>query len=412
MTVRHQSIIPETLIDEFMTCTRLQYSGNLDITSVKGDKYSFYYRLGRIVWATGGRHPYRRWRRNMARYCPQVDVSTILLHPEDVNIPHWDYLLLQTLYKEEKINRQQVNDFVDSAIAELLFNLAQQVYFGDVECHPFGIRESIERNQRFILDTPISWSSTDVSLRNMRESWDVWYENNLANFSPDLAPILRQPQQLQEMVSETAYRNFVKLMNGKHTLRDLALTIKQDITSITSSLLPYILRGIIELIEVSDLPLPIKKIQVFPNLEPVKQGNQPLVACIDDSPQVCHILENIVTSSNMRFLGINNPVMSLSTLIEQKPDLIFLDLMMPVINGYELCTQIRRISAFTNTPIVILTGSSGIFDRVRAKVVGSTDFMTKPVMADKVVAMIQKHLQDVGCNELVTEMSDLQVCCV
>jgi two-component system, chemotaxis family, response regulator PixG len=412
MTVRHQSIIPETLIDEFMTCTRLQYNGNLDITCAKGQSYSFYYRLGRIVWATGGTHPCRRWRRNMAKYCPQVNVSKMQLHPEDMNLPHWDYLLLEALHKEEKINRQQVNDFVDSAIAELLFDLAQQVYFGNVECHPFGIRENIERNQRFILDTPISWSSTDISMRNMRESWDVWYENNLANFSPNLAPVIRQPQQLQEMVSPTAYRNFVKLMNGKDTLRDLALTIKQDISSVGSSLLPYVLRGIIELIEVADLPLPTQKAKISPHPAQVKQSYQPLIACIDDSPQVCHLLENIVTSNGMRFLGINNPVMSLSTAIEHKPDLIFLDLMMPVINGYELCTQLRRISGFANTPIIILTGSNGLFDRVRAKVVGSTDFMTKPIMADKLMAMIQKHLQDVGSTKLVTAISELQVCCV
>jgi two-component system, chemotaxis family, response regulator PixG len=412
MTVRHQSIIPETLIDEFMTCTQLQYSGNLDIKCKKGHAYSFYYRLGRIVWATGGTHSCRRWRRNMAKYCPQVDVDEMLLPSEDMNIPHWDYLLLETLYKEEKINRQQVNDVVDSAIAELLFDLAQQVYFGNVECHPFGIRESVERNQRFILDAPMSLSSTDVSLRNMRESWDIWYENNLANFSPNLAPIVRQPEQLQKMLSPTAYRNFVKLMNGKHTLRDLASTIKQDILSVGNSLLPYVLRGIIELIEVPDLPLPVKKIEIFPNLQPVKQPHQPLIACIDDSPQVCWMLENIVTSNGMKFLGINNPVMSLSTSIEQKPDLIFLDLMMPVINGYELCTQLRRVSAFANTPIVILTGSNGLFDRVRAKVVGSTDFMTKPIIPDKVLAMIQKYLQNVESTDLLTAISELQVCCV
>ena len=66
---------------------------------------------------------------------------------------------------------------------------------------------------------------------------------------------------------------------------------------------------------------------------------------------------------------------------------------MPVASGYEICAQLRRISVFANTPVIILTGSDGLFDRVRAKVVGSTDFITKPVVADKVIGVIRKYIQ-------------------
>lgn len=395
MTVRHQHVIPDSLFDEFMTCTKLQYNGKLDIESFKGYKWTFYYRLGRIVWATGGCHQARRWRRNIMQYCPHVDIDNIQLLPEDAAIKYWDYRLLELLYKNKKINRDQVNNIVDSTILELLFDLAQQSYFNDVEC---------DRNQKVILDAPMSLSSTDVSLRHMRESWSSWSEAGLTNFSPNSAPVLRHPQQIQQLVSPGAYKNFVKLMNGKYTLRDLAVKMKQDLLSVTHSLMPYILRGIIELVEVEDLPLNL--IDTKKNLQSasVKASKQPLIACVDDSPQVCQILKQIISSNGMKFIGIQDPVKILPTLIEQKPDLIFLDLIMPVANGYEICTQIRRISCFANTPVVILTGSDGLFDRVRARVSGSTDFITKPVVADKVMAMVSKHLQryevDVNVNSL------------
>ncbi|MFM6153596.1 MAG: response regulator, partial [Sphaerospermopsis kisseleviana] len=58
------------LLNEFKTCTQFQYNGKLNIKSAKGRQWAFYYRLGRIVWATGGTHPFRRWRRQMAQHCP------------------------------------------------------------------------------------------------------------------------------------------------------------------------------------------------------------------------------------------------------------------------------------------------------------------------------------------------------
>ena len=105
------------------------------------------------------------------------------------------------------------------------------------------------------------------------------------------------------------------------------------------------------------------------------------------------MLEGIITQNGLRFMKIQDAVQALPILIEHKPDLIFLDLIMPVASGYEICTQLRRISAFANTPVIILTGNDGLIDRVRAKVVGSTDFVTKPVAADKVMAMVHKYLQ-------------------
>ncbi len=79
-------------------------------------------------------------------------------------------------------------------------------------------------------------------------------------------------------------------------------------------------------------------------------------------------------------------------LLSRKPDLIFLDLIMPNTNGYEICAQLRTLSCFRHTPIIILTGNDGIVDRVRAKMVGSTDFITKPVQEYIVLEAINKYI--------------------
>jgi two-component system, chemotaxis family, response regulator PixG len=385
--IHPEMMVSSNLLDEFKTCTLLQYSGKLDIKTAKGHRWTFYYRLGRIVWATGGIHPFRRWRRHMAQYCPEVDVDKIQLRAEDTQIDYWDYRLLEVLHEKQRIKREQINSIVESTIAELLFDLAQQANFTPI---------TSDRNQDVILETPMSFTSADMSLRFMQDSWKTWSDAGLANFYPDHAPILRRPEQLESSVSPGVYKNFVTLMNGKYTLRDLAFKMKQTIMPVTRSLLPYILKGVIELIEVPDLPLKISEAR--PNSTVTKtSASGPLIACVDDSPQVCQMLEQILVPNGFRFVKIQDPLQALPILIENKPDLVFLDLVMPVASGYEICAQLRRVSVFAHTPIIILTGSDGLLDRVRAKVVGSTDFISKPVASDKVMAVVRKYVH-AGAN--------------
>jgi chemotaxis family two-component system response regulator PixG len=381
--IHPELMVSNNLLDEFKTCTLLQYSGKLDIKTAKGHQWTFYYRLGRMVWATGGTHPFRRWRRHMAQYCPEIDVDKIPLRAEDAQINYWDYHLLEILHEKQKIKREQINSIVESTITELLFDLAQKANFNTI---------TSDRNQDIILETPMSFTSADMSLKFMQDTWKTWSEAGLANFYPDHAPVLRRPEQLQQQVSPAVYKNFVTFMNGKYTLRDLAFKMKQSIIPVTRSLLPYILKGIVELVEVPDLPLKISEAKNNTSIK-ASAPSAPLIACVDDSPQVCQMLEQILVPNGFRFVKIQDPLQALPILIEHKPDLVFLDLVMPVASGYEICAQLRRVSIFANTPIVILTGSDGLLDRVRAKVVGSTDFISKPVAADKVMGIVRKYVQ-------------------
>jgi two-component system, chemotaxis family, response regulator PixG len=371
-------MLSNNILNEFRACTQLQYNGQLNIKSSKGHQWTFYYRLGRIVWTTGGTHPFRRCRRYIAQYCPHMDVDKLQFRKQDISINYWDYRLLEILYRRQKIKREQIQAIVENTIAELLFDLAQQTDFNSVTCN---------RTQEVILETPMTFTSVDVSMKHMHNSWKTWSEAGLANFSPDLTPVLRKPEQLQQLVSPSLYKNFVSLINGAYTLRDLAVRMNQGLLPVARSLLPYVLKGIIELVEAPDLPLTITEDKNNSISTQPQKLKSPLVACVDDSPQVCKILEQIITSNGLRFIQIQDAIQALPILIQNKPDLIFLDLIMPVASGYEICTQLRRISSFANTPVIILTGNDGLLDRVRAKVVGSTDFLTKPVAADRVMSV-------------------------
>jgi len=149
--------------------------------------------------------------------------------------------------------------------------------------------------------------------------------------------------------------------------------------------LPYIEEGYISLNSIADLPPPVSATTI------VQEERNILVACIDDSPAICQTLQSIVTPAGYRFLAITDPIKAIATILASKPDIIFLDLVMPNANGYEICASIRKLSFFRNTPIVILTSNDGMVERVRTKIVGATDFLSKPIQPDEVLNMISKH---------------------
>jgi chemotaxis family two-component system response regulator PixG len=89
------------------------------------------------------------------------------------------------------------------------------------------------------------------------ERWQQWQGAKLADRSPNDCPFIRQPDQLKQRTSPKTSQIMIKLFNGKNTLRDLSLELNQDITKMTRLMLPYIQLGLIDLISVSDLPIPI-----------------------------------------------------------------------------------------------------------------------------------------------------------
>jgi chemotaxis family two-component system response regulator PixG len=224
-----------------------------------------------------------------------------------------------------------------------------------------------------------------------QELWKVWQAAKIADRSPNAAPVIRLPKLLQENTSPNLYQMLSKLLDGQRTLRDLSIQMKRDVVDVTRSLLPYVQRGFIELIDLADLPSPIQ----LPASAQFSQSvsDTPLIACIDDSPVICQSMEEIIRGAQYQFLSINDPLRTIATLMSRKPSLIFLDLIMPNANGYEICGQLRKLAIFKETPIVILTEQDSIVDRVRAKLVGASDFLSKPAETATVLGVIRKHLR-------------------
>lgn len=367
-------------------CQQKQYTGSLQVdTGDNAQHWSLYFCLGRLVWATGGTHNIKRWRRLMSQYCPQVQN----IYKTDV----WqvgEYQVLINLVKKQQIKGDEAVRVIRNTVTEVLFDILQQEKLAGL---------TFINNQQDVLNASLTLLNPQHALRHAWQAWQDWCKAGLETTSPNLAVLVKQPEQLQQHTSPPVYQTLVKVVDGQRTLRDLAALMKQNLLLLTRLLMPYIRKGMMELIKIGDLLPPAGvSVKTTPRLVAKAQSSEiepkasPLIACIDDSPIMHQLMEHILTRSGYRFVGIKDAVEALPVLLENQPDLIFLDLMMPIANGYEVCSQIRRISQFKNIPVVILTGNDGIVDRVRAKIVGSSEFLSKPIKPEQVLAVLRKYL--------------------
>jgi chemotaxis family two-component system response regulator PixG len=383
-------ITANNLIRELDNLIQLQYSGKLEISNSQQQKWCLYFLYGQIVWANGGTQTRRRIYRHLVLNIYHFKWAEIVSEIEDLTIDNWDYQLLSNLYKQNRLTQSQIKSVVDNIIREVLFNLSQNVH---------GENLVYQKVPEEIIALPINLTDANIFLKYMQESWSNWVKSGLTSISPDLVGVLREPELLKQEVTPLVYKNFERLINGQNSLWDLSVTMKQNILQITRSLLPFIRKGIVELIAVADLPLQVNPIISNQKLFTSHQTKAPLIACVDDSPQICKTMEQIISGQGLRFIGIQDSLQALPVLIQHKPNLIFLDLIMPAVNGYEICSQLRKISIFAQTPIVILTGSDGVFDRMRSKVFGATEFISKPVDKHQVQKILNKYLSRQNAEE-------------
>ncbi|MGD1874985.1 MAG: response regulator [Mastigocoleus sp.] len=116
------------------------------------------------------------------------------------------------------------------------------------------------------------------------------------------------------------------------------------------------------------------------------------IVSVDDSPTFLKEISRFLDDENFSVVTISDSVKAVMSIIRNKPDLILLDLNMEGIDGYELCRIIRNNSMFKNTPIVMVTGSKGIVDKVKARLVGASGYLTKPFTRADLLKMVFMHL--------------------
>ena len=115
------------------------------------------------------------------------------------------------------------------------------------------------------------------------------------------------------------------------------------------------------------------------------------ILVVDDSATIRRSAETMLANEGCEVITAENGFEALSKITRHLPDLIFVDIMMPRLDGYQTCAIIKNNAEFRNTPVVMLTSKDGLFDMARGRVVGSDQYLTKPFTREELLGAVKQH---------------------
>jgi twitching motility two-component system response regulator PilG len=115
------------------------------------------------------------------------------------------------------------------------------------------------------------------------------------------------------------------------------------------------------------------------------------VMVIDDSNTIRRSAEIFLSQSKCEIILAADGFDAMAKIIDSHPDVIFVDIMMPRLDGYQTCSLIKRNSHFQHTPVIMLSSKDGLFDRARGRMVGSDEYLTKPFTKESLLNVVQKY---------------------
>lgn len=127
--------------------------------------------------------------------------------------------------------------------------------------------------------------------------------------------------------------------------------------------------------------------------------SEPVVLVVDDSPTVRKIVQLTLQRERIRVVTAGDGLTALAAVADEQPDLILLDIMLPRMDGYNICQVIRKNMAYRDLPIIMLSGKDGLFDKMRGKLAGSTEYMTKPFDSIELAQTVKRYLESPAVRE-------------
>jgi twitching motility two-component system response regulator PilG len=118
----------------------------------------------------------------------------------------------------------------------------------------------------------------------------------------------------------------------------------------------------------------------------------PTVLVVDDSPTVRKIVQMTLQREHIKVITAADGLSALTSVADNMPALILLDIQLPRMDGYHICHVIRKNLQFRQIPIIMLSGKDGLFDKMRGRLAGSTEYLTKPFDSAELVRTVKKHL--------------------
>ena len=116
------------------------------------------------------------------------------------------------------------------------------------------------------------------------------------------------------------------------------------------------------------------------------------VMVIDDSRTIRRTAETLLVREGCDVVSATDGFEALSKIADHNPQIIFVDIMMPRLDGYQTCALIKNNQTFKNVPVIMLSSKDGLFDKARGRIVGSEQYLTKPFTREELLGAIRKYV--------------------
>lgn len=373
----------KSLFDRRLTCNRIfrhlfhyqgkDFTGKIKVLNKEERSWDFYFLRGNLVWAYENNYALRRWRRNFYDATGQLPT----LDHIDKNVELWDRQELQRFAEKHLLTPQQVQKMIEGILEEVLFDVVQ-VFEAPVYKHLphtttilpmsqlIGVGDGIELEveKGFTSDPhfqlPGSFFPRLQELqKNTYQLWEQWVELGLVQESANNAPVLAQPEEFKSQVTEKVYRNMLKGLNGKNSLRDLAFKFKHgsNFLKLAQAIAPYYEQELIGFQTTKDLSATPKKQEHDPKATIIAtQDETPLCLAIEPNLKCQRLLQKIAYSQSYSFQCFDNgfnALYEMTTNRQVKPSIIFVTHENQIIKSYEICQIIRRMNSLQKALIFV-----------------------------------------------------------
>ena len=380
------------LNDLLVNAEQNNFTGKVLVKSQNAVQWQLYFLLGKVIWINGGYHAHRSWLRKLVKFCPEINCEDLGSATKN----YYECPQYQTLYllaSKNLINKEKVKLILELRIEEKFFDILQEQEKSQVT---YNLKQDTPSN---ILNYGFKPSLVIIDYHNIlhkaQEQIMFFAKSSLKDISLNYAPKIFDNQKLHKKVKLETYSHFVHFFDGNLSLRDLSLRLNKNVVKLALSLVSFINQGIIKLEAISDVNNNINVQQyAFTILKYKRLATKFTIACIDDNEQFHDSMNIIISKLSGRYVEIKDEFKAITSLVECNPDLIFINVAMPVVNGYELCSQIKRVPQLNQIPIILLSDNKSLTDRMRSKLVGASDFITKPLGEKYITKILDKLTSD------------------
>lgn len=341
--------------------------------SHKQQSWFVFFLNGQIVYVTDSDNSLSRLRDYLRRYRLETSLDRIAVPSvASQNAPEYSYLW--ALLEHHIITPAQGRSIIQSIVHETLFDL-------------LGLHQgTFIFEHGSTLSPQLTTLEIGSLLKKIMQQVQGWKQLHPHIQSPNQCLAIADYIRLRQVLPTATFNHLKLWIDGKTSLRQLSRYLNQDILSVGRAMYPFVKQGWIQMLN----PIVVKTSNQTSDLPRLK--TIPRIVCIDDAIAICEAIETILKLQGYDAVGCTNPLQAFNLVFQLKPDLILCDIAMPELDGYELCAMLRHSSRFRHTPIVMLTGKDQFIDRVKAKMVGATDYLTKPFADPELLTLVEKHL--------------------